>query len=74
MPAYVGGEYDVFGIKWIAGFPKNPARHGLPRATGFFVLNDSWKGIPAGDHGLHLAQRDAHRGRDRRGGQVHGPA
>lgn len=46
MPAYVGGEYDVFGIKWIAGFPKNPARHGLPRATGFFVLNDSWKGIP----------------------------
>jgi ornithine cyclodeaminase len=46
MPAYVGGEYDVFGIKWIAGFPKNPALHGLPRATGFFVLNDSWKGIP----------------------------
>jgi len=46
MPAYVGGEYDVFGIKWIAGFPKNPALYGLPRATGFFVLNDSWKGIP----------------------------
>ncbi|MFC2037871.1 ornithine cyclodeaminase [Chloroflexota bacterium] len=46
MPAYVGGEYDVFGIKWIAGFPKNPMLHGLPRATGFFVLNDSWKGIP----------------------------
>jgi ornithine cyclodeaminase len=46
MPAYVGGEYDVFGIKWIAGFPKNPVLHGLPRATGFFVLNDSWKGIP----------------------------
>ena len=46
MPAYVGGEYDVFGIKWIAGFPKNPIRHGLPRATGFFILNDAWKGIP----------------------------
>jgi ornithine cyclodeaminase len=46
MPAYVGGDYDTFGIKWIAGFPKNPIRHGLPRATGFFVLNDSWKGIP----------------------------
>jgi len=46
MPAYVGGEYDVFGIKWIAGFPKNPLCHGLPRATGFFILNDSWKGIP----------------------------
>jgi ornithine cyclodeaminase len=46
MPAYVGGEYDVFGIKWIAGFPKNPMLHGLPRATGFFILNDSWKGVP----------------------------
>ena len=46
MPCYVGGDYDVFGIKWIAGFPKNPVRHGLPRATGFFVLNDSWKGVP----------------------------
>ena len=44
MPGYVGGDYDVFGIKWIAGFPKNRVRHGLPRATGFFVLNDSWKG------------------------------
>lgn len=46
MPAYVGGDYDTFGIKWIAGFPKNPMLHGLPRATGFFILNDSWKGIP----------------------------
>jgi ornithine cyclodeaminase len=46
MPAYVGGEYDVFGIKWMGGFPNNPARHGLPRATGFFVLNDSWTGVP----------------------------
>ncbi|MFC2030067.1 ornithine cyclodeaminase [Chloroflexota bacterium] len=46
MPAYVGGEYDVFGIKWIAGFPKNPILHGLPRATGFFILNDAWNGLP----------------------------
>ena len=46
MPAYVGGDYDTFGIKWIAGFPKNPILHSLPRATGFFILNDSWKGIP----------------------------
>ncbi len=46
MPAYVGGQYDVFGIKWIAGFPKNPIDHGLPRGTGLFILNDAWKGIP----------------------------
>ena len=37
MPAYVGGEYNVFGIKWIAGFPKNPIRYGLPRGTGLYV-------------------------------------
>jgi 2,3-diaminopropionate biosynthesis protein SbnB len=46
MPGYVGGDYDVFGIKWIAGFPKNPVRYGLPRATGLIVLNDSNKGVP----------------------------
>jgi len=46
MPSYVGGEYDVFGIKWIAGFPKNPVKFDLPRATGLFILNDSWKGVP----------------------------
>jgi 2,3-diaminopropionate biosynthesis protein SbnB len=46
MPAYVGGEYDVFGIKWIAGFPRNPVDHGLPRGTGLFILNDAWKGVP----------------------------
>jgi len=46
MPAYVGGEYDVFGIKWIAGFPRNPVDYGLPRGTGLFILNDAWKGVP----------------------------
>lgn len=46
MPAYVGGPYDVCGIKWIAGFPGNPAKHDLPRATGLLILNDSWTGVP----------------------------
>jgi 2,3-diaminopropionate biosynthesis protein SbnB len=46
MPAFVGGDYNAFGIKWIAGFPQNPIRYGLPRATGFFILNDSETGIP----------------------------
>jgi len=46
MPAYVGGSYHCFGIKWIAGFPGNPERYGLPRATGLTVLNDADKGIP----------------------------
>ena len=46
MPGYVGGDYEALGIKWIAGFPQNPRKHGLPRATGFFILNDSWNGLP----------------------------
>ncbi|MEN6523333.1 MAG: ornithine cyclodeaminase family protein [Anaerolineaceae bacterium] len=46
MPSYVGGQYDAFGIKWIAGFPQNPKKYGMPRATGFFILNDADKGFP----------------------------
>jgi len=46
MPAYVNGDIDVCGIKWIAGFPQNPIKHGLPRAIGITILNDSYKGIP----------------------------
>lgn len=46
MPAYVGGDYNVFGIKWIASFPNNPLQYHLPRATGFLILNDSKTGLP----------------------------
>jgi ornithine cyclodeaminase len=46
MPAYVGGGYHAFGIKWIAGFPGNPARFGLPRGTGLTILNDADNGLP----------------------------
>ena len=35
MPAYVAGDYDVFGIKWIAGFPQNPASSDCPAAPDF---------------------------------------
>ena len=46
MPAYVGGDMDVCGIKWIASFPANPQKYGIPRATGLIILTDSWKGVP----------------------------
>ncbi len=46
MPAYVGGNYDAFGIKWIAGFPQNPRKYGMPRGTGLYILNDAEKGFP----------------------------
>lgn len=38
MPAYVGGDLNYAGIKWIAGFPANVQR-GLPRASGLLALN-----------------------------------
>ncbi len=46
MPAHVRGGIDACGIKWIAGFPGNPARHGLPRASAVVILNDTETGIP----------------------------
>ena len=46
MPAYVGGEVDVCGIKWISGFPNNPKDHNLPRGIGLLIINDAWTGVP----------------------------
>lgn len=45
MPAYVGGEFNVAGIKWIASFPGNIAK-GLPRAHSIVVLNKAETGEP----------------------------
>lgn len=45
MPAYVGGKFDVAGIKWIASFPSNTTK-GLPRAHSVVVLNKAETGEP----------------------------
>lgn len=45
MPAYVGGKFDIAGIKWIASFPGNIAK-GLPRANSIVVLNKADTGEP----------------------------
>ncbi len=46
LSAYVGGEIDVCGIKWVASFPNNPQRYRIPRANAFIILNDSHTGAP----------------------------
>lgn len=40
MPAFVGKEFDIAGIKWIASFPKNIEKN-IPRAHSVVILNDA---------------------------------
>ena len=46
MPGYVGGDYDMAGIKWIACMYSNPFVHGLPALSGLTILNHPTKGFP----------------------------
>lgn len=39
MPGYLGGRFDIAGIKWIGSNPLNLQR-GMPRASALTVLND----------------------------------
>jgi ornithine cyclodeaminase len=45
MPAYLGGMFDVAGIKWIASFPDN-IHASKPRAHSVVILNDADSGEP----------------------------
>lgn len=45
MPAYLGGKFDIAGIKWIASFPRNRFRE-LPRAHSITILNNAETGVP----------------------------
>lgn len=46
MPGYLGGRFDVAGLKTIASFPRNPFQRGLPRASALVVLHDAEVGLP----------------------------
>ncbi|MEU2154702.1 2,3-diaminopropionate biosynthesis protein SbnB [Streptomyces sp. NPDC019396] len=45
LPAYLGDDVQLAGIKWIASFPRNTAS-GRPRASAVLVLNDYETGYP----------------------------
>ena len=45
MPGYIGGDYDIAGIKWIGSGPMN-YKKGLPRASVTVILNDPDTKLP----------------------------
>lgn len=47
MPAFIGGDINKSGIKWIASFPDN-IHKGIARAHSVITLNEAETGVPIG--------------------------
>jgi len=61
MPAWIGGERPVAGLKWIGSKHDNPAKRGMERASAVIVLNDPETNYPMAimEGGLLSAMRTA---------------
>ena len=46
MISYLGGEFNVCGVKWYGSNLENPAKRGLPRSVLMVILNDPETGAP----------------------------
>lgn len=46
MISYLGGEFNVCGVKWYGSNLENPSKHGLPRSVLLVILNDPETGVP----------------------------
>lgn len=46
MPAWIGGDQPVAGLKWIGSKHDNPAKRGIERASAVIVLNDPETNYP----------------------------
>jgi N-[(2S)-2-amino-2-carboxyethyl]-L-glutamate dehydrogenase len=61
MPAWIGGERPIAGLKWIGSKHDNPAERGMERASAVIVLNDPETNYPVAimEGGLVSAMRTA---------------
>ena len=46
MPAYIGGDFHMAGVKWYGSNTDNPRKHGWPRSVHFVILNEPEYGYP----------------------------
>ena len=45
-PAYIGGDIQIAGTKWMAGNWENPIKRNMPNLSALTILNDTETGFP----------------------------